>query len=226
MGRPSLSKRLYANFAPVINPHALLAELPDPALFEQFRAGAELHLWRMTCPHNWWLEDQRRAGADKLVYHWPSGGRPPRAFFAFAHPSEKSAEKVSYRGWMRGHDEGLARHEVWRFDEASLSNAIEKWTLAEECARTFNQHAHSRAPDPRSLNDHQRFVLHTLKRGHAWPLHPRIELGQSVGYADPDEVDLCARGLAYADPIGVLRPTEQLSKLPIARKTPAAARAS
>lgn len=106
------------------HPSELLTQA-DPEAFALFRNGAELHVWRNSSPHNWWLAEPGDTGLE--LYHFEERTKPGAAFFAFSRKVATSSERVSYGGWVRGGDEGFPVSETWVFDESAYQAQCERW---------------------------------------------------------------------------------------------------
>lgn len=196
-------------FNPAINPQAVLASVPaDMAeLFEQYRKGQlKLRVYRNSTPHNWWLEPVDRPG--ETAYHWPEGYAPGKAFLAFAHKLPSTGMKVSYGGWMRGSDEGMPVHDSWLFDSALYDSAVERWTYALECAKSFNEMADSRTPDVWALSSMARWHARKLKRDGRGEMHNNASSVE----------ELVAMGFATVTPEGYYCMTPALKKQVIPRE--------
>ncbi len=185
-------------FTPVLNPAELLARV-DPKVFELYRKGAELHVWRNSSPHNWWLSKPGKSHDD--LHNFEERTRPEQAYFAFGRKLEVSTQRVSYGGWMRGSDEGLPVSEAWAYDEATYQALCRRWELAIDCAVGFNALAGTLAMNPRELDLWERKLIRAIKRGDRVPMLP--------GNAQSIET-LCRMSLVQVSPEGYAVATELL----------------
>lgn len=153
-------------FKPAFDPNALIERSVPREMekyFRQFREGElQLCVWRNSSPHNWWLS--RLGDRNCTEYHWPEYCRPAEAFFAFARKLPSEGPCVTYGGWMRGGDEGMPRADTWVFEQALFDEAVERWSRALECAKTFNDLADTRAADVQALTPYARQIARYLKR--------------------------------------------------------------
>lgn len=186
------------DFTPVLNPAELLAQV-DPKAFELYRHGAELHVWRNSTPHNWWLSKPSKPDDD--LYNFDERTRPEPAYFAFARKVEVSKQRVSYGGWMRGGDEGMPVSEAWAYDEAAYQALRKRWELAIDCVVGFNALAGTVAMNPRELDLGERKLIRSVKRGGCIPM--------TLGNAESIE-KLCAMSLLQVSPEGYAVGTDLL----------------
>lgn len=155
------------DFTPVLNPAELLAQV-DPKVFELYRNGAELHVWRNSSPHNWWLSKPGKSEDD--LHNFEERTRPEQAYFAFSRKVSVSSQRVSYGGWMRGGDEGMPVSETWAYDDSVYQALCERWERAIDCAVDFNSLAGTMAMNPRELDLWERKLIRSVKRGDRIPM--------------------------------------------------------
>lgn len=204
---------MYKSFEPVVNPHAVLAEMPAELrkAFERYQEGQlQLCVWRNSSPHNWWLS--KMGHPDSIDYHWPERTMPGRAFFAFGRKLESTGPRVTYGGFMRGSDEGCPCSDTWVFDAALYEDCLQRWARAVECAKSFNDLAGTRTSDIQALSVAARHAARRLKR------FGRGEMSSASG-AGLVVSELASRGFAAVTPEGYFVATENLREIRIPRES-------
>jgi hypothetical protein len=118
----------------VYDPLAAFQTKEGEKVFQLFKDGATLKVWRHTSPHNWWLEH-----ADGREYHWnldqkmrPEG--TPDTWFLTRLGKLIDQDDTTTTG-------GKPNKESWVFDEAALAKAQEVWAYAQECVKDWQAHA-------------------------------------------------------------------------------------
>lgn len=131
------------------NPYAAFTTKQDRKVLAMFKAGAVLHVWRNTCPHNWWLELE-----GKLCYEFPDFryaaqcGLSGPIWHELRHLGKSfgaSNDRVIYAGVF---PDGLARSESWCFDLERVAVLEQPWEQAQagqRASRPGRQRA--RAPE-------------------------------------------------------------------------------
>lgn len=195
-----------AVFTPVVNPEELLKRLghENREPFELYRNGAELHVWRNSSPHNWWLSSP--GDRNDILYHWSGWAHPTEAFIAFARRLGSNGQKVSYGSFFSGADAGRNVQDAWVYDEEVYKACIVRWEQAVECAKQFNTLAGTRSVDLVGLSHEEAQLLRGLKRGGSYPMIK----AHIASYEK-----LCAMGLAEVTPRGYLQSTSFLRSMPL-----------
>jgi hypothetical protein len=198
-----------SHFTPLVDPAGLLA-IVDKALFEEYKLGAQLCVWRNSSPHNWWLGEPGER--DAIVYHWKQRARPGQAFFQFGRKLPSTGPVVSYGGaapLLSRNDEGLPQSDTWVYDEARYQVSVDLWATAKACAKSFNEHAGSMLSSVSALDPIARGVAMKLKRNGLVPMYGRLQDAATV---------LVKMGLALVAPTGYLVPTPLLLATPVPRE--------
>lgn len=194
-------------YEPVVNPEDLLRKV-DQKLFDIYRGGAQLCVWRNSSPHNWWLSEP--GNRDAIIYHWDEGKRPSEAFLAFARQVGSSGEVVVYRGgFPLGADAGMNVQDAWFYDEAVYQARIAHWNQALGAAQTFKQMAGTLPVDLPALSALGQQIVRGLKKGNRYPIGP---LNLAAGEM------LCRMGLAEITAYAFIEATAALRSLKVPSK--------
>jgi hypothetical protein len=197
------------DFTPLTDPASLLA-IVDKALFEKYKNGAQLCVWRNSSPHNWWLS--KPGERDAIIYHWDERARPGQAFFQFGRKLPSTGPVVSYGGaapFLSRSDKGQPQSDTWLYDEALYQVAVDLWATARTCAKSFNELAGSVPLSMKTLDTVARGLALKLKRNGRVPMYGRLQDAAT---------DLVTMDLARVAPTGYLVPTPVLLATPVPRE--------
>lgn len=194
----------------VFDPHAAFKSPYQRRLLQLFRAGATLYVWRLSSPHNWYLETGGReymiSGDRETCEGLGTGSAQTAALMRLAKHSFAATAQVS--GGSR-YENGLPEKEGWVYD-AELAGKVEAaWdTLqAELSARVASVLQPNFQPD--KLSDLAIALLRTLKA--SWNGFPQCQ--ELVGaYGELD-----SQGLLELLPNGRFRLVSSLSKMKVPR---------
>jgi len=202
-----MSIKRHPGYEPVVNPEELLRKV-DQKLFDLYRGGAQLCVWRNSSPHNWWLSEP--GNRDAIIYHWDEGMRPSEAFLAFSRRVGSNEEIVAYRGgFPSGFDAGMRTADAWLYDEAVYQARVAHWNQAQDAARTFKEMAGTLPVDLTALSTLGQQIVRGLKKGNRYPLDP---MNLATGEL------LCRMGLAEITAYAFIEATSMLRRLKVPTK--------
>lgn len=130
----------------LLNPYAAFSTKQDRKVLAMFKAGAVLHVWRNTSPHNWWLELD-----GKLCYEFPDFRYAAQCGLSgpiwlelrrLGKSLGASNDRVTYAGVF---PDGPARRESWCFDSERVAVLEQQWAAGPRYGRPGRRR--ERAPD-------------------------------------------------------------------------------
>jgi hypothetical protein len=156
----------------ISNPLAAFKSPYQKELFELFKAGAVLYVWRNSSPHNWYLEHADDKGVRQVTpvdgdkgSCLDSGWEQVQALLRMAQPLGRSGPVVQSGGRF---ENGLPQKEGWRFDAAKLEELQRRWD-----AMGIEYERRRAEPEPATLPDLASLTPTALMLARSLRLAPR-----------------------------------------------------
>lgn len=153
----------------VCDPVAAFQSKIGQELFELFKEGGTLKVWRHTSPAAWWIEH-----TDGREFHWnpdhkmrPTGTPEVGLLVRLGQQVSAEGEVTSAAGTKPG-------KEAWAFDSNRLEQAQATWSYAQECVKDWEDHAGTFSGSLDNLSPRAQAAVLTLRSKSRIPMCPEL----------------------------------------------------
>jgi hypothetical protein len=141
-------------------------------VLRRFQAGAHLHVWRCTCPDNWWVADPdgenetHISGKDfESADQFPFGTVSSLRFLG--KPAGQSASVITRS--LNQRDIGKSDSEWWVYDAEKAARLMKDWDAFLAARAAWLEAVLPLAPDFAALSPRALSLVRTLKSSGVWP---------------------------------------------------------